>query len=325
MISQLQKKYRLSILSLLGVVSVLGIFPFVVVRYFEQKYSAALVDMALIIGIISLVGYALHSKKTRVASLAAAVFIAIGTVLMIIVNGLDSILWVYPVFAGTFFLAKPIEACSINLATGIALVVLSDIFTVIPLIPFVATTLVLSMCAFVYANQGVKLFRLLGNLNTIDALTGALNRRALSTDLAAAIANAERNGLQQLLVLLDMDHFKLVNDQYGHAVGDQVLQKFVSITSAHIRKYDRIYRYGGEEFVLLIPQIDPAQQHAFIESLRAVIKRDLATPDGKQVTLSVGIAAWVAGTTVDTWLKRADDALYLAKSSGRDCVVFSQD
>ena len=163
------------------------------------------------------------------------------------------------------------------------------------------------MCVFVYASHGAKQFRLLEKLNTVDELTGAFNRRAL-----------------QLLAILDFDYFKAVNDKYGHAVGDKILKDFVKITTAHIRKYDRLYRFGGEEFILLLCQVNE-QHHSFIDQLRVAIKQALKTPDGESVTVSFGVAPWLPGTTADTWLQRADVALYRAKESGRDCVVFSDD
>lgn len=325
MLKQLQKKYRLSILSLLGLVSVLGVLPFSILRFFEKNYTAAIIDLALVLGIGGLVGYAIRTQKTRVASFIVAVFIAGGVVAMIAVNGVNSFLWVYPVFAGTFFLVKPIEAGAINVIAGACLVAVSDVFTVIPLNSFAATAVTLSMCAYVYATQGVKQLRLLETLNTIDALTGAMNRRAMSTDMEAALSKAERTGIHQLLVIMDLDYFKAVNDRYGHDVGDQVLKKLVEITSLHIRKYDRLYRFGGEEFVLLISDVSRQQQHGFVNNLKAVIKDRLKTPDGDAITVSYGAAHWVPEITADIWLKRADDALYLAKERGRDCAVFYEE
>ena len=207
--------------------------------------------------------------------------------------------------------------------TVTALVMLSNVFTVISLDSYLVTTLMLSMSAFVYASHGAKQFKLLETLNTVDALTGAFNRRALSSDIAVALSNAERNGSKPLLAILDFDYFKTINDKYGHTVGDQVLKDFVKIITAHIRKSDRLYRFGGEEFILLIPEID--QQHVFIDHIRNTIKNQLKTPDGKQITVSFGVAPWVLGTTADTWIQRADETLYLAKARGRDCAVFSDE
>ncbi|MDC2887996.1 GGDEF domain-containing protein [Psychrosphaera algicola] len=228
----------------------------------------------------------------------------------------------YPVFASTFILLKPIEAFGANIVAGASLVALSDIFTVISLESYIVTILMLTISAFVYSNHSLKQFKLLEELNTIDPLTGAFNRRALTTDLDAALSSSERNGSSQLLAILDVDYFKKVNDKHGHAAGDQVLKDFVSITKAHIRKYDRLYRFGGEEFVLLISGMDN-HQHRFIDNLRTAIKNELKTPDGKEITVSFGVAPWVLGTTADSWLNSADKALYQAKENGRDCAVFS--
>lgn len=324
MINQLQEKYQLSLLLLLATVAILGIFPFVVMRYLADNITAAIIDMSIIVGIIALVSYSFYSKKIRLLSAIIAIFINTSVVTIIIANGLDSFFWVYPVFASTFILLKPIEAFCVNLVAGASLIVLSDIFTVISLNSYIITTLMLSLCAFVYSNHSLKQFRLLETLNTIDALTGAFNRRALSSDIEAALSNAERNDTAQLLAMLDLDYFKKVNDKYGHAVGDQVLKDFVAITTKHIRKYDRLYRFGGEEFVLLISGIDD-QQNNFFNNLRAAIKKELKTPDGNEITVSFGVASWTPETTVDTWLKRADKALYQAKAQGRDCAVFSNE
>ncbi|MFP6849232.1 MAG: GGDEF domain-containing protein [Pseudomonas sp.] len=325
MINQLREKYQLSMLALLGAVAVLGVAPFVVIRYQEGNFIAMLVDMLLIMGLISIVACAYLFKKTRIVSAIAAVFINAGAVTVAINNGVDGVLWVYPVCASTFILVRPVEALLINFVAGAVVVALADVFKIVSLDSFVITSLMLSMSAYVYASHSLKQFNLLETLNTIDPLTGAFNRRSLRSDMAAALSSAQRNGTQQLLAIVDVDHFKVVNDNYGHAVGDQVLRDFVAITMANIRKYDRLYRFGGEEFVLLISEVSLEQQQACINNLREAIRNNLKTPDGKQVTVSFGVSAWVPGTTADTWLKRADEALYLAKAGGRDCAVFSDD
>tara|TARA_R110000850_G_scaffold16992_13_gene52633 strand:- start:1998 stop:3095 length:1098 start_codon:yes stop_codon:yes gene_type:complete len=322
MINQLQEKYQLSLLWLLSSVAILGVFPFGVIRYLEGNLTAAVIDIALVIGILVLVAYAHQSKKIRVVSAILAIFINIGVVAIAQANGIDSFLWVYPVFASTFILVKPIEALSINVVAGAALAALSDIFTAVSIESYAVTILMLSLSAFVYASHSEKQFRLLDTLNTIDALTGVFNRRAMSADIKAALATSERNGTQQLLAILDLDYFKSVNDKYGHAAGDEVLMNFAAIITSNIRQYDRLYRFGGEEFVLLISQTND-QQHTFINNVRAAIKQGLKTPDGKEITVSLGVAPWTPGTTEDTWLQRADEALYKAKAEGRDRTVFS--
>ncbi|KXJ50414.1 MAG: diguanylate cyclase [Neptuniibacter sp. Phe_28] len=323
MINQLQEKYQLSLLLLLGSVAMFGILPFVAIRYAEGNTSAVIIDIMLILGIVALVGYAYYSKRIRLISAVTALFINVGVVIVVIANGFESFFWVYPVFASTFILIKPIEALCLNIIAGVSLIVLSDIFNTVSLASYVITITMLSMSTFVYASHSAKQFRLLETLNTVDPLTGAFNRRAMNTDIQAALANAERNGTQPLLAILDLDYFKKVNDQYGHGVGDQVLKDFVAITTSHIRNYDRLYRFGGEEFVLLIPGISDDQHTSFIDNLRTAIKKELTTPDGKGITVSFGVTPWQPKATIDTWLQRADEALYQAKEQGRDCAVFS--
>ncbi|WP_417221995.1 GGDEF domain-containing protein [Amphritea sp.] len=324
MINQLQEKYQQSLLLLLSSVASMGIFPFVVMRYLRGDVSGAIIDVLLILGITSLVAYGYFCKKVRLVSAIIAIFINIGVVVVVVANGVDSFLWIYPVLASTFVLIKPLEALFINVVVGTSLLFLADIFDTVSVLSYVVTILMLSISTFVYASHSAKQFDLLEKLNTVDPLTGALNRRAMNSDMNAALANAERNGIEQLLAILDLDYFKAVNDKYGHAVGDQVLQDFVAIITSHIRQYDRLYRFGGEEFVLLISG-GSEQQQAFIHNLKAAIKNTLKTPDGDEITVSFGVAAWVPGTTADTWLQRADDALYLAKANGRDCAVFNND
>jgi len=309
MINQLQEKYQLSLLLLLGSLAVMGVLPFVFIRYLEGNYISAMIDMTLIIGIITIIFFAYYTKKIRLIGALSAGFINAGVVTIVVANGIDSYFWVYPVFASTFILVKPIEAFCLNMVAAVSLN------------SFVATILMLSISAFIYASHGLKQFRLLEQLNSVDPLTGALNRRALSEDMQLLLSVSEHKGGNQLLAMVDMDYFKKVNDQYGHAVGDQVLKEFVSIIQLHVGKNDRLYRFGGEEFVLLITDVGDHQ--IFIDKLRSAIKKDLKTPDGREITVSLGVALWVSGTTADSWLQRADDALYQAKASGRDCAVYN--
>ena len=134
MINQLQEKYQLSLLLLLSSVAVMGVFPFVVIRYLSGNYIAAIIDITLIIGMISFVAYAHYSKKIRLVSAILAVFINTGVVVIVVANGIGSFLWIYPVFASTFILVKPIEAFLINVVASIALVALANIFDVISLL-----------------------------------------------------------------------------------------------------------------------------------------------------------------------------------------------
>ncbi len=164
-----------------------------------------------------------------------------------------------------------------------------------------------------------------------DVLTGWHNRRYLQTRLREELARSRRDGSTLTLLLIDIDHFKRVNDNHGHMAGDRVLAEVAQRIESRIRASDVAARYGGEEFVLLLPDTGPDAARSLADRLRAgVAERPVALADGTELalTISAGLAA-VAPTRQDEDLKiladsllaRADVALYEAKSAGRDRVA----
>ena len=157
-----------------------------------------------------------------------------------------------------------------------------------------------------------------------DALTGVANRRALMLALERELAYAARQRTPLSLLMLDIDHFKKVNDQYGHLAGDHVLRHVVGVLAQRQRAQDVLGRYGGEEFMLLLPGTDVAGAQQLAQQLRQAVQAAPADWAGQQiaVTVSVGIAAVRAGQSRnwETLLQAADQALYRAKDNGRNRV-----
>jgi diguanylate cyclase (GGDEF)-like protein len=150
----------------------------------------------------------------------------------------------------------------------------------------------------------------------IDALTGLANRRALEEILAAEISRAQRFEHQLAVVLLDLDRFKDINDSFGHAAGDVMLRTVSRLLTSLARQGDTVVRWGGEEFVVVLPETDLAGAHRFAERLRRTIE---AHPVGEMRTsASCGVATMVPEDTVEALLGAADQALYRAKSNGRN-------
>jgi len=159
-----------------------------------------------------------------------------------------------------------------------------------------------------------------------DHLTGAPSRRAFHVFAERAHARARRHGEGLALLLVDVDHFKRINDTYGHAVGDEVLRELVRQTQETIRKIDYCARLGGEEFAVLLPEASPATARAVAERLRAALDRTLVrTPSSAPVayTVSIGVAMLEPDETLDALTARADAALYAAKSAGRNTVRYA--
>ncbi|MDE2368705.1 MAG: GGDEF domain-containing protein [Burkholderiales bacterium] len=155
-----------------------------------------------------------------------------------------------------------------------------------------------------------------------DALTGLWNRRQIDLELEASIKQADRHGDALCVALVDIDHFKRINDRHGHAVGDEVLVLVADRLAASLRASDRVGRYGGEEFLLVLPATTMAQAAALAERLRGQLEALRALPAGEPaVTASIGVAAWRDDENVGALLRRADQALYRAKDAGRNRVV----
>lgn len=160
---------------------------------------------------------------------------------------------------------------------------------------------------------------LLANEARIDFLTGIYNRRMFDGLLVAETARACRYNSPLSLIMLDLDHFKQINDTLGHAAGDHVLQKIAELISGRIRSHDIFSRWGGEEFVILTPKNDADQAAVLAEILRDMIEQyDFG--NGLRLTCSFGVTRHICGEPVEAFIGRADTALYQAKHNGRNRV-----
>ena len=160
-------------------------------------------------------------------------------------------------------------------------------------------------------------------LARVDALTGAVNRRTFFELAEEETLRALRNRRPFCIAVLDLDRFKSVNDRFGHPVGDRVLTTFAATVGACLRSTDKLGRYGGEEFVLLLPETPLAGGRVVVERIRTAVKEAdwAAIAPGLELTVSIGIASFRRGETVGQLLERSDLALYVAKREGRDRTV----
>lgn len=166
-------------------------------------------------------------------------------------------------------------------------------------------------------------YKRIEELAELDELTGSFNRRCIMRMLDEEIARAARGGSACSVALIDLDHFKRVNDTYGHPTGDEVLRTFAITVFANSRSVDRFGRYGGEEFLLLMPDMADAGAARALDRLRAIVA-DLdwsAFSPGMRVTLSAGVATLRPNETTESFLARADGALYAAKAQGRNRIA----
>ena len=168
-----------------------------------------------------------------------------------------------------------------------------------------------------------RAFDAVERLATTDGLTGLLNRRSLDARLEEAVARARRSGQPLCVLMTDVDHFKSVNDAWGHGTGDEVLKGVARVLLDGARTTDLVGRLGGEEFVVICEGTDVAGAVVVAERMRQALKA-VTFDTGKgplSVTSSFGVALWLADESAQAVLERADQKLYQAKQTGRDRVV----
>ncbi|NLK38686.1 MAG: bacteriohemerythrin [Clostridiales bacterium] len=162
------------------------------------------------------------------------------------------------------------------------------------------------------------------HLSYHDQLTGLYNRTYFATKVVEEMKQAEINQHPISLLMLDLDNFKRINDSYGHLIGDEILKRVAQAASRKVRKTDYLVRFGGEEFIVLMPKTSIVQGIEVAEDIRKEIE-SLSHPIAGGLTVSIGVAERIHSESFDRWCKRADEALYLAKATGRNRVVASEE
>ncbi len=195
---------------------------------------------------------------------------------------------------------------------------------VLPVISFLAGELSSMRAHLKQQKAELKLaLQRIHRLATRDDLTGLINRRHMEELVELEAHRASRSGSTPCLCLVDIDHFKRVNDEHGHAAGDHALRLFARQASASLRETDVLARWGGEEFLVMLPDTQPEEARVGFERMRRLLLRDATW--GEQIHLrvsfSAGLTAWRTGENLGDALARADAALYRAKAEGRDRLV----
>jgi diguanylate cyclase (GGDEF)-like protein len=308
---------------ILSAAGALGVAPFAVIRFMNGQWLEAIIDSIIIVGFVILGTVVYRTRRVRFASIAISVLCIIGVISTVYASGPRQILWAYPALMAVFYLVKAREAIALAVVLIVALmpkfIPAEDTFQTTTV---VITVVVMSAFAYAFSTITARQKDLLVSLATKDPLTGAGNRRALETKLGDVVASFSRRRTADSLIMLDLDHFKSVNDAHGHAVGDQILIRITEIVNLRIRVTDGLYRIGGEEFVVVLQGQSIEQAAHLAEQLRTLVEANELVPD-KSVTISLGVAEIKVGEDRNDWLHRADEALYRAKNSGRNTTVLA--
>lgn len=308
---------------ILSAAGALGVLPFAILRFLQANWIAAVVDAVIVIGFVALGTYVFRTHRVRGASIAISILCISGVMTTVYVNGPQQVYWAFPALMAVFYLIRPREAIAGAVITMVAILpALLPGKDSLESTTILITIVVTSAFAFAFSLVTNRQREQLLQLATKDPLTGAGNRRGLDTKLTEVINTFKRVGTPASLVLIDLDHFKTVNDVHGHAVGDETLKNVTEIINLRIRVTDSLYRIGGEEFVVVLEGADLHRAAHLAEQLRTLVDANELVPD-QAVTISLGVAEIKPGESPNDWLHRADEALYRAKDAGRNSTSIS--
>ncbi|EOU3284651.1 GGDEF domain-containing protein [Vibrio harveyi] len=245
----------------------------------------------------------------------------LSVVLSVHIFGIIATYWVFPVIVALVFIIPSKDALVTNgwIIAGCTFSAWYQLEWSITL-RFVVAVICCAIVAHVAVHKIVELQDRLKFLSTRDSMTGALNRGQLEAFLLRAL-DEKRSGTTSSIAVIDIDHFKQVNDLYGHDVGDEVISQIVTTLNDYSREYDLLFRLGGDEFLILFEGLSDQTAQFMMSSISDKV-RAKHYPRHAKVSLSVGISECLLDDdTPDLWLKRADIALYDAKQNGRDQIV----
>ncbi|MBH3338791.1 GGDEF domain-containing protein [Pseudomonas mendocina] len=328
LLKRLRNDFQLSIITLMGLFGVIGISPYAVYRLLHGNYLVGIADTIIVISTLFAVLYAWVTRDTVKPGIYLAAVFSVGATLIAINLGVNGLFWIYPLILFNFFMVSPGKAL---LATALVLISLVSHALLVPgsvfesnyqMVSFLVTCMMASVLSFIFAFRTRTQRDQLQMLAIHDPLTGARNRRAMNEELKIAVATHRRHSDSYGLLVIDLDHFKQINDRFGHQVGDQVLVAFVGLIKRYCRKEDRLFRFGGEEFLLLLPSTDAEGLRVAAQNLLSKVASELQSPGGA-VTVSIGGAILHGGEHWESWLQRGDECLYRAKSEGRNRAVIA--
>lgn len=320
---RLRRNFQLSVITLMGVFGVISITPYAIYRIFTADYIVAITDIFAIVSIIIAVVYAWRTNNTVKPGLYLSIIFSGAATVAIINLGINGSFWIYPLILFNFFMVSPLRALAVVLSVLLCIVVYHLLKPNVvfhsnyQMLSFLVTCLLSSSLTFIFAFRSQFQRERLQKLAAHDPLTGAYNRRVMTEQLRKSYRDYNRSGRPYSLLILDLDHFKDINDSFGHLVGDQILIDFVRIIKAAVRQDDQLFRYGGEEFALLLPNTDYKGLMVVANALQKQIFSKLYSPVSA-VSASIGGAVLESEESWQDWFNRADKQLYAAKNAGRN-------
>jgi len=306
--------YALSILTLVF------LLPFAVYDFMRGRVLLA-GSVAVVVTAFLVDGHAVrHRRPPPIPYVVLLLPITATIVLSLAQLGVVGAFWCYPVVVFFYFVLPRWQALACSLVLLMVGTAMTHRYLSMRITVRFAVSLILTIVIVDIILQIVhELERRLMEQAIRDPLTGAFNRRHMDLRLPEAPEVFRRHAAPSSILILDVDHFKLINDTHGHKAGDAVLQGIVASVRSRARRLDLVFRMGGEEFLVLMPDTTESDAAGVAEEIRQGIA---ASPliEGQRVTVSIGVGGLRRDDSVDTWVRETDAAMYAAKQAGRNRV-----
>ncbi len=324
-----RRDFRLRVITAIALAALVFVGPFAVYRFIAGPVLVGVINTIIVIAGGAIAIYARATGRTDHAGVAISTLLAIAALAVSALIGLNGVVWVYPIVIFLFYLSPPLLALGL-IITVLGGVVLLQFNTTIEifahgdeLASFLVSATTATIFSWIFAGQARKQREQLLHWATHDPLTGLGNRRSLEHELKVAVSVARRHNRAYGLIIMDSDNFKEINDTRGHAVGDRVLQRIADVITSSTRIGDRSFRYGGDEFITILPDVDGEALHTVCRKLVQGIEeqtKELGTP----VTVSLGAALLGPNEDSEAWNRRADQSMYRAKQLGGNRYIVDQ-
>lgn len=297
------------------------VFTLSMYHFYTGNITVGLVDL-LISLVLIFVGIKLDQPKhiKHLNIILVSLFI-ISLIFAIFFKGVDTLYWVFPVISAIYFMVSKRTAFVLTIVCiSITYAIAYPYITKSHLIDYYPALLLHSFIQFIWAGRTTCQQKKLYELATKDSLTKVNNRLSFNETIDGVIKRIRRSRAPVSLLMLDLDYFKEINDKFGHNIGDDALVSFAKLITNNIRKSDSLYRYGGDEFIVIADNTTADNASIFAEQLRIKASEELDL-NKYNFTVSIGVTALSPDNDdVSSALKRVDDALYKAKEQGRNCV-----
>lgn len=312
------------VLIILSLVIAAILIPLGVYRIVRADWLIAAFDISVSLFLIALSFNVYTNRHIELARKAFSIFVVFCALTTVYIEGKTQFIWLYPAIPLIFYLTQPFVAAKLTCFCIVLMTwMMQNEMTTFELITMTSSYILTGACSFAFGYQWHKYQQELLEMVVTDPLTKAKNRRAFTEYVESLLVTDEPAANNHVLLIFDIDYFKKINDNFGHAAGDQVLVRMTELVQDRLRKQDELYRIGGEEFLVILHNTSIADAKHLSEVLRKLVaSSDLLA--NQTVTISIGLSKYNGqNESADTWFNRADTALYQAKANGRNqvCII----